>query len=459
MEKPVLLAIDDHQHILKQLKWALSEDFEVYTAVSKAEALESLQRIHPSLVTIDLSLSPESGARHEGFEILQAALSADPLIKAVVITSDQEQRTAMEAVRLGACDYFVKPLPLQELRAALKRAAYLSSLEREAHRPADEDADSIGIIGESAVMVELRQLVRRAGQTDLTVLILGESGVGKELVAAAIAKLSPRRDAPYVVVNCAAIPETLLESELFGHEKGSFTGAHALKKGKFELANHGTLFLDEIGELSSGLQAKLLRFLQERKIERVGATQGIQLDIRVIAATNRELQHDVQTKQFRTDLYYRLKVLLIRVPPLRERGEDILRLADHFLENQAHAAGIPRRRLARDAQRALMGHSWPGNVRELESIINAAAVTSSSTYITARDLGLELSEKAPCDLRAARDELERALIERALQRNGGVISRAARDLAVSRVTLYDLMEKHGLRPLRPAEEAPGGVEP
>jgi DNA-binding NtrC family response regulator len=220
-----------------------------------------------------------------------------------------------------------------------------------------------------------------------------------------------------------------------------------------------TLFLDDIGELSPGLQAKLLRFLQERKIERVGATHAIQLDLRVIAATNRDLEQEMQAKLFRTDLYYRLRVVLIRVPPLRERGDDILRLADHFLESQARATGTPRKRLTRDAERALMGHDWPGNVRELESVINAAALTSASTSIAARDLDLDLSAKGPRDLRTARDDLERALIERALQRNRGVISRAARDLAVSRVTLYDLMEKHGLRPPRTGEEDAGGFEP
>jgi two-component system NtrC family response regulator len=248
-----------------------------------------------------------------------------------------------------------------------------------------------------------------------------------------------------VVVNCAAIPETLLESELFGHEKGAFTGAYAQKKGKFEAAGGGTLFLDEIGDLSQGLQAKLLRFLQERTIERVGGMHPIHIDVRVIAATNRNLESDVRAKLFREDLYYRLKVLPLRVPPLRERGEDVLLLADYFLERLARAMGAPRKRLAHCAQTALPRYEWPGNVRELENVITAAAVTTSGSLITARALRLQLSDREPCDLRAARDELERALVERALRRNGGVISRAARDLAVSRVTLYDLMQKHGLR--------------
>jgi two-component system NtrC family response regulator len=449
MDKPILLAVDDHEHILKQLKWALSEDFEVHTALSKAEALVALQQVRPGLLTVDLALGPGDTQRREGFEVLRAALRANPGTKAVVITSDQEKITAMQAIRMGACDYFVKPLPLEELRVALKRAAYVADLEG-ASIPANEFSENTGIIGESSAIVELQQIVRRAAETDFTVLVLGESGVGKELVAAAVAKLSPRRKRPYVVVNCAAIPETLLESELFGHEKGAFTGAYAQKKGKFEAAEGGTLFLDEIGDLSQGLQAKLLRFLQERTIERVGGAHPMQLDVRVIAATNRNLENDVRAKLFREDLYYRLKVLPVRVPPLRERDEDVLLLAGHFLERLARGMGTPRKRLAHDAEMAVRRYDWPGNVRELENVINAAVVTTSGPLIGARALGFDLSD-TPRGLRAARDELERSLVTRALQRNAGVVSRAARDLAVSRVTFYDLMEKHGLRSLREAD--------
>jgi two-component system NtrC family response regulator len=239
----------------------------------------------------------------------------------------------------------------------------------------------------------------------------------------------------------------LLESELFGHEKGSFTGAHALKKGKFELADGGTLFLDEIGDLGQGLQAKLLRFLQERKIERVGSNRPIDLNVRVLAATNRDLEEDVRQKRFRDDLFYRLKVLPIRIPPLRERDDDVLLLADHFLQQLAANNEVPRKRLGRDAEAALKRHDWPGNVRELENVIKAAAVTSPRNVISAQylEVGPGGTTGVPRDLRSARDELERALVERALHRHGGVISKAARDLGVSRVTLYDLLEKHGLR--------------
>ena len=445
MPKPSLLIVDDHEHILKQLTWALKADFDVHTAPSKAAALEQLRAVRPRLLTVDLTLSPDGGPRQEGFEVLAAALHMDPAIKAIVITSDQDEATAMEAVRLGAFDYFTKPLPLEELQVALKRAAYRAELERRADRGAGVPADATGIVGESLAMVELSHLVRRVAQTDLTVLILGESGVGKELIARAVWSLSGRQDKPYVVVNCAAIPESLLESELFGHEKGSFTGAHALKKGKLEVADKGTLFLDEIGDLSPGLQAKLLRFLQERTVERVGATQPIQLDVRVIAATNRDLQSDVQAKLFREDLYYRLKVLPVRVPPLRDRGDDVLLLANHFLDRAAAEAAMPRRRLARDAEAAILRHTWPGNVRELENVIRAAAVTSPREMISAKDLDLGPSSAGPQGLRDARDQVERAMIERALQRNQGVVSRAAKDLEISRVTLYDLMQKHGIR--------------
>jgi len=446
MSKPMLLVVDDHEHILKQLKWGLSEDFQVHTAVSQAEALETLRKVRPSLMTVDLALAPGEQNRHAGFEVLQAALREDPMVKAIVITSDQEEATAMQALRVGAFDYFVKPLPLDELRSALKRAAYLADLERRSSSSADDPGNDSGIIGESPAIVSLRQRVRRVAETDFTALILGESGVGKELVAQAVARLSARRERPFVVVNCAAIPENLLESELFGHEKGSFTGAHVQKKGKFELADSGTLFLDEIGDLSQGLQAKLLRFLQERTIERVGGTRLIQLDVRVVAATNRDLERDVREKLFREDLYYRLKVLPIRVPPLRERGDDILVLANYFLARLAAEQGTPCKRLNAAAESVLKRHDWPGNVRELQNVINAAAVTSMRTTITPEALDLVPSE-APRDLRAARDELERALIERALWRNNGVISRAARELSISRVTLYDLLDKHGLRSL------------
>jgi two-component system NtrC family response regulator len=401
--------------------------------------------VKPALMTVDLALSPGESKRHEGFEVLQAALRSDPAIKAVVITSDQDEATAMQAVRMGAFDYFTKPLPLDALRGALKRAAYLAEIERRALLSPHEATDATGIIGESRAMTELRHLVHRVAKTDLTVLVLGESGVGKELVARAVWQLSGRLRRPYVVVNCAAIPETLLESELFGHEKGSFTGAHAQKKGKLEVANTGTLFLDEIGDLSQGLQAKLLRFLQERTIDRVGGTRPIHLDVRIVAATNRDLESDVENKVFREDLYYRLKVLPVRVPPLRERGDDVVLLANHFLERLAAETRTPRKHLAVDAELALKQHVWPGNVRELQNVIHAAAVTSPHALVSARDLDLGPSQKPPQALRAARDELERALIEHALRRNGGVISRAARDLAVSRVTLYDLMEKHGIR--------------
>lgn len=295
------------------------------------------------------------------------------------------------------------------------------------------------------VIGALRQRLQRLAETDFAVLILGESGVGKEIVARAITQLSPRRRAPYVVVNCAAIPETLLESELFGFEKGAFTGAHVQKKGKFELADGGTLFLDEIGDLSAPLQAKLLRFLQGHTIERVGGTRLIQLDVRILAATNRDLERDVREKRFREDLYYRLKVLPVRVPPLRERGDDVLVLANYFLERIASDFGTPIKRLGTDAQLALKQHKWPGNVRELENVIRAAAVTSARGVITRKDLDLVPSDEAPQDLKAARDELERNLIERALWRHNGIVSRAARELSVSRVTLYDLLNKHNMR--------------
>jgi len=445
MEKPNLLLVDDHPHILNQLRWALEDDFTVHTAQSKEEALGALRRVAPRLLTIDLSLAPGDEFRRQGFEVLQAALAADAAVKAIVVTSEQEEATAVQAVQMGAFDYFVKPVPLDELRAALKRAAYLVRLERQAAAPESAASDDLGIVGGAPATVELRTVVRRAAQTGFTVLVEGESGTGKELIARAVWQQSPRRTQPFVVVNCAAIPEQLLESELFGHEKGSFTGAHALKKGKFELADGGTLFLDEIGELGLGLQAKLLRFLQDKTIERVGGRRPIQLDVRIVAATNRDLERAVQTRAFRDDLYYRLKVLPIQVPPLRDRVEDILPLANYFLDRVNSEARAPRKRLSRSAEEALQCHGWPGNVRELENAMSAGVVRSLGNVIGPQHFGLGRNGSAPCDLREARDELERVLIERALRRNSGVVSRAAKDLSISRVTLYDLLAKHGLR--------------
>ena len=444
MQKTNLLLVDDHPHILNQLRWALADDFEVHTAESKEEALGVLRHIRPTLLTIDLALAPGEQNRHQGLEVLQAAIAADHAVKAIVVTSEQEEGTAVRAVQLGAFDYFVKPIALDELRAVLKRAAYLAGLEKSAIRAAREGDDDLGLTGTSTATVELRTIIRRAAQTDFSVLIQGESGTGKELVARALWRLSRRAERPLVVVNCAAIPEQLLETELFGHEKGSFTGAHAQKKGKFELADGGTLFLDEIGEMTLGLQSKLLRFLQEKTIERVGGRGPIQLDVRVIAATNRDLQREVAEKRFRDDLYYRLRVLPIQMPPLRDREDDIANLAHHFLERFSGELGEPRKRLSGASELALARHAWPGNVRELENVIRAAVVRAPGLVISPAHLDLGFADHLPCDLRGARDDLERALVERALRRNNGVISRAARDLSVSRVTLYDLINKHGL---------------
>ncbi|MBP1685011.1 MAG: response regulator receiver protein [Deltaproteobacteria bacterium] len=456
MDKPTLLVVDDHEHILKQLSWALSNDFTVHTATSKEAAIAAIGREQPALMTVDLALGPDDSQRRQGFEVLQEALCVDPAMKVIVITSDQEEATAIEAVTLGAFDYFVKPLPLDDLRVALRRAAYLGNLHRQARGMAEPPQDDgTGMIGNSATMLTLRQRIRRVAATDLTALVLGESGVGKELVARAIANFSTRQNQPYVVVNCAAIPDTLLETELFGHEKGSFTGAHAQKKGKFELADHGTLFLDEIGDLNPELQAKLLRFLQERSIERLGSNRPIQLDVRIVAATNRDLERAVQDTRFREDLYYRLKVLPVRVPPLRERDDDVLVLARYFLEQLARDMHTPAKRLAHETEAALRRHQWPGNVRELENVVKSGAVTCRGAVISAKDLDLEPVVEPPRNLRLARDELERDLIERALRRNDGVISRAARDLSISRVTLYDLLTKHGLRVPTGDEKAQG----
>jgi two-component system, NtrC family, response regulator len=303
-----------------------------------------------------------------------------------------------------------------------------------------------GIIGNSKTMQDIFRFIERVALSDISVLICGESGTGKELVAHAIHRQGQRKNNPFVVVNCGAIPENLLETELFGHEKGAFTGAYIQKKGKFELAHTGTLFLDEIGELVPTLQVKLLRFLQDRKIERVGGNQSIELDVRIVAATNRDLRQDIENRLFREDLYYRLKVVPLEMPALRERKDDIVPLALHFLTKYCRENRKPLTRLSSEAEAALLAHPWPGNVRELENVINRAVVLSSYPVLKPLDLGLRLERgSTDVNLKFAKIAMEIDYIKRALSRNNGVVSRAAKDLGISRVNLYDLIDKYNIQ--------------
>jgi two-component system NtrC family response regulator len=374
----------------------------------------------------------------------------------VVITGQEQREHALRAISLGAYDYFNKPIQLDELKVVLRRARHVHELEREnreLQKSVSEDSFE-GLVGFCRPMQDVFKAVRRVARSEAQVLITGESGTGKELVARAIHRLSDRAQGPFVAINCGAIPENLLESELFGHEKGAFTGAHARRQGRIELAHRGTLFLDEVGELPPALQVKLLRFLQEHRLERVGGRQEIQVDVRVIAATNRDLQTAIQDGSFRADLYYRLNVLPLRVPPLRDRREDVLALAQHFLVHHGAREGRPGCRLSREAEELLLAHHWPGNVRELENeILRALALSEPFETIPAERLSERLGQlheqlaSVVCDSEPLRESLARfeaLCLRRALDRTGGKRAETARNLGLTREGLYKKLKRHGI---------------
>jgi two-component system NtrC family response regulator len=449
MTKPKLLVVDDEEAIRNQMRWALADEYDVLLAEDRPSALEQMKQARPDAVLLDLGLPPAPRDATEGLQALGELLAADRQAKVIVITGNHDRANALLAMEHGAFDFFSKPADLQEVRIVLKRALRLAQLEREndALRQRLGEQGFEDILGESAPMQKVFAVIRKVATTDASVLIVGESGTGKELVAQAIHRSGDRRDGPFVVINCGAIPETLLESELFGHEKGSFTHADARRKGKFEYADNGTLFLDEIGELPLSLQVKLLRFLQDHRIERVGGRELIPLNVRVIAATNRDLKRAVAEGRFRDDLYFRLGIVPIAMPPLRERDNDAVLLARTFLHRCASQYRKDTRGFSTDAVAAVRAFTWPGNVRELEHRVKRAMIMTDGPMITAQDLELE----APADasptrpLRDVRDEAERRHVQAVLERCGGNISRAAGELAVSRPTLHELIKKYGLR--------------
>ena len=442
--KPKILLVDDEENILKQMRWALEADYEVLSTSNEGEAMSLFDRHLPPVVTLDLSLNPHNPADLGGMRLLEHMLSQNPMTRAIMITGNNDDANAMRAVRLGALDYYAKPIRLEELKVMIKRAFHIHQLQQRVQQQEQATADGFqGIVGASKAMKDIFRFIQRVAASDISVLICGQSGTGKEVAAHAIHQQSQRNNNPFVVVNCGAIPENLLESELFGHEKGSFTGAHAQKRGKFELAHTGTLFLDEIGELAPPLQVKLLRFLQDRKIERVGSTQPVEVDVRIIAATNRNLQKDMENHVFREDLYYRLKVVPLDMPPLRDRKEDIIPLAQYFLRKFCQEHRKPPISLSPEAEGALLMHPWPGNVRELENLISRSVVLSPRSILKPSDLGFAL-DQIPTDvnLKFARKAIEKDFVQKALHRNGGIVSRAARELGISRVNLYELINKY-----------------
>jgi len=444
---PKLLIVDDDDEIRTQMKWALANDYEILLAEDRATAVENFRSARPSVVLLDLGLPPHPGNPQEGLATLSELLALDRLVKIVIISGQGEKEVALRAIGSGAYDFLSKPVETEELKFLLKRCFHVAQLEKEygelQHVFGGDPFE--GMLGGSAPMQPVFDSIRKVATTDAPVLILGESGTGKEMVARAIHQKSTRKNGSFIPINCSAIPETLLESELFGHEKGAFTGAYAQRKGRIETAGGGTLFLDEIGEIPQPLQVKLLRFLQEQTIERVGGRQEIQINTRVIAATNADLKKGMAAGTFREDLFYRLAVVQIVLPPLRDRENDVRVLAQFFLKRFATEVGKPGLAFDPEALRVLNKHSWPGNVRELENCVRRAVIMADGKRVTASDLELTPGVAANAvTLKEAREAVERQMIQQALRKHGGKIAPAAVELGLSRPTLYELMEKLGI---------------
>ncbi|HLT25191.1 MAG TPA: PEP-CTERM-box response regulator transcription factor [Zeimonas sp.] len=447
-ERPTLMMVEDDVGLQKQMRWSFDR-YNVLFASNRETAIATLRRHEPAVVTLDLGLPPDADGTSEGFATLQEILTLAPSTKVIVLTGQNDRANALKAIGLGAADFFAKPFEADLLGIVVDRAFRLADLERENRQLLAKQASETpldGLLTRDPGMLKVCRLVERVAPTTATVLLLGESGTGKEVLARGLHALSARHDKRFVAINCAAIPENLLESELFGHEKGAFTGAIKQTLGKIEVADGGTLFLDEIGDLPQALQAKLLRFLQERTIERIGGREEIPVDVRVVCATHRNLRDLIAEGSFREDLFYRLSEIVVTIPPLRERAGDAALLAHAFVQRFARQNGRDRMVLREDALDAIQRHPWPGNVRELENCIKRAVIMADGASITADDLGLQVSDEAPMlNLRVAREEAERQAVLKVMARVEGNVARAADLLGISRPTLYDLLNRFGLR--------------
>ncbi len=443
-----LLIVDDDEALQQQLRWAF-DDVAANVAGSRAEALEKFRETPTPVVLCDLGLPPDKDGPSEGLATLEGILAIEPNTKVVVMTGQTEHEYAVRAVALGAYDFYAKPIEIETLNLIVRRALSLQQLEEENRRLKQVDGHMPlpGVVAQSPQMLEVCDTVRKFADTALSVLLLGESGTGKELLANALHSLSERSDGPFIALNCAAIPEALLESELFGHEKGAFTGAVSQTIGKVEQANGGTLFLDEIGDMPMPLQAKLLRFIEERSIERVGGRRQIPIDTRLVSATNMDLAAGITDGVFRGDLYYRLAELVVDIPPLRDRTDDIILIARHILEEQVRESGLKKREFSSGALSAILAQSWPGNVRQLQNTIRRAAINADHETVQEADLGLESTaelDPSLVTLKACREEAERIAVTRAMSQAGGNVSKAARILDVSRPTVYQLLRQYEL---------------
>jgi len=443
-EKPAVLIVDDDEALLTQLRWSLGDDYTLGLASDRVGALAALEKACPSAVLLDLGLPPAPASPSEGLALIGEILRRDPATRVIVLSGQTAPDPAARAVGTGACDFLAKPVDTEELRVLLRRACRVARWEREFRTECTRPSVEVPP-GDGTGMQVVAATVRKVAASDAPVLILGESGTGKEMTARAIHGSGRRRGGPFVAINCSAIPETLIESELFGHEKGAFTGAHQQRRGRIESAAGGTLFLDEIGDVPLPVQVKLLRFLQEQSIQRVGGRGELFVDTRVIAATNADLQRGMREGTFREDFFYRLAVVQIGLPPLRERGEDVVTLAHGFLERFATEQGRRGLRLSETAEEALRGHTWPGNIRELQNRVRRAVIMSESRRIDAADLELTApATPTGTSLRDARDTLERDLIRRCLEKHAGRIAPAAAELGISRPALYERLERLGL---------------
>jgi two-component system NtrC family response regulator len=449
MTKNVLLIVDDDAAVCAQLRWGLGQDYEVVLATDRASAAQVFEKHKPLVVLLDLGLPPRPDVPDEGFAVLADIFARNSPAKVLIISGKEDCNNALEAIGQGAYDFLNKPVSLAELKVILRRTFHVANLDkeyRELHHQLTAQSFE-GLLGTSRPMQRVLSSIQKVAGSEEPVLILGESGTGKEVVASVIHRRSARSAGPFVAINCAAIPAALLESELFGHEKGAFTGAHVQRSGRIETAAGGTLFLDEIGELPPMLQVKLLRFLQHRRIERVGGRKEIHVNTRVIAATNADLRRAMGTGQIREDLYYRLAVVVIELPPLRARENDALLLAQEFLRANAEKHRKPGLVLNQQARRAIQEYSWPGNVRELENRVKRAVVMAENKYVTPADLELTGQTRPPSsdtNLRLASKTLARELIAKVLRKHAGKIAPSALELNVSRPTLYKLINDLGI---------------
>ena len=451
--KPKLLIVEDDAGLQAQLKWAY-EAFEVIQATDREAALAALRAEAPAVVTLDLGLPPDPDGTSEGFAVLDAIMTLKPDTKVIVASGHDARESALHAIERGAYDFYAKPVDIDELGLIVRRAFELHRIETENRRLAAGIGAYRTVLGSlitaAPEMLKVARMIERVATTSASVMLLGASGTGKELLAKGLHQRSTRAAAPFIAINCAAIPENLLESELFGHEKGAFTGAIRPVEGKVEQADGGTLFLDEVGDIPLALQVKLLRFLQERTIERIGGRKPIAVDTRIVCATHQDLEAMIAEGRFREDLYYRLAEIVVRIPPLAERTGDAVLLAKAFLSRFAAEMNPAVKGFASDALSAIDDWAWPGNVRELENRVKRAVIMADGKLVGAEDLDLNAGQDSetdlPLNLKAARERADRKVIRRALARSEGNISNSAKLLGISRPTLYDLLKQYDLQP-------------